>query len=319
MRENLSWYNLEEDTDSKKAYAILYWEKQGKDVKGLSRVDANFSTVGAVAHMTMLRGISLSDLHLIWLDNRYRELCSMIRPEKEKVEIAKPEIIDKTPELIGEIEGALDDWLTPFDVKSFLAKNQVKPVQANRIAQSFIKLQKELAEVPNDEQLTESYSHLGKRDLKRLADMVTDIVSTCSSYAKATKARAPTRKVKQKPPVVLVKNVVLLRDIVELGLRSVGADKIVGADEAWFYDSEKRRLIKYQSQTGTKLTVKGKAIQNFDPDLSGSKIIRKPDEQLKGANDWTKRPANAIMNGIKASFTKVSGRINDKMLLIGAY
>lgn len=319
MRVNLHWYNLEETEDSKKELSLLFWSKQGKDTKPLSKLDKGyFGTSGAVSHMVMSRNIDLSDAHELWMESRYKELmgfASVIVKKEEEKEVVKPTkvVVDRTPELIGELEGILDSRNYDFDMRGFIAKNEIKVVQAKRIISWF---KERLKEFDNqDDIFEESYAHFGKRDLKKYIDLITKIVTVTETYFTKTKK---VRVVKQKPAGVLVKGLNLIKSIPELGLLSIPAEKIVGASEIWVYDNAKRKLYRINAITGMKLTVKGKSICNFNVETSGSKTLRKPKDQLQLITTIRKN-MNVQFDIVKSTLGKFSGRMNDDMILIGAF
>lgn len=318
IRDNLAYYRLEEDDDLKKTYALLYWERQGKDVKSVSKLDKGyFCVVGALSHMVIARELSLSDKHLLWLDKKYHHVLEYTKPEKEKVEAAKKDIIDtKSDDLISELEVAFDSYKTPFDVKGLLARYDAKPSHTKKIIDCFSMRIKELQSISGDEYLEEAYSNFSKMEVRNLIKFVQEIIDSAESYSKSIKQGTIKRASKAKPPSILCKDITLTKECKEASLKGLQPERIIGASEAWFYDVDKRRLIRYSASSGMKLTVKGKTIQNFDEVLSMSKIIRKPTEQLIGAGTWNKKSANAVMMSIKATSASLSGRVNEKMLLI---
>jgi hypothetical protein len=110
-----------------------------------------------------------------------------------------------------------------------------------------------------------------------------------------------------------------LKEFADLKLRSITPDKIVGADQAWLYNTKLRKLFKYQALDGYTLTIKGTTIQNFDPEKSGSKILRKPDVQLAGVSSMSKRPMSNLFNDVKATMGKATGRVSNEYIILGAF
>lgn len=330
MMRSLNYYSANVEDKDKRKFAIKYWKDQGKNVGPLSSLaDSWFSTIGAVAHMIQ-SGVQIHEHDLIRLDSAYNQLLKEVKPEPTIVETKnveqKKSIQDYMNEAaslhIGELEGMLDDLCRTgeyFDAKGYLTKQQIKAPVAKRIADWFKPKLQEFKLAIDDKELLEGYSNLGKRGLNKLVSQVEGIINDCNTMAQIAKTTRAPRKRKEKPPSVLVAKMKWLREFVELKLKSIHAEKIVGADMIMMYDTVKRRIIKYQALDGYTLSVKGTAIQNFDPEKSGSKIIRKPEIQLKGCQEMTKRPINNLFNEIKATSGRLNGRTNDNLIIIGVY
>lgn len=332
MMRALNYYNFEVlDEKKKRAWAYAYWKANGLDTKPLDKVhESYFHTVGAVAHLS-LSGIQLHEADSIRLDSAYKQLLAVAKGVVDEVEVVdtkaepKKSIQDYMDEAasfhIGEIEGAIDDLLTKgktFDVKAYLQGTQVKAPVAKRIGDWFKKKTLEFkAAAEDDKEVIDGYG--GKRVLTKLIAFTESIVTDCDTIAQIAKTTRAPRKRKEKPPSVLVAKMKWLKEFAELNLKSIFPEKIIGTDMTMMYDTVKRRLIKYQALDGYELSVKGTAIQNFDPEKSGSKIIRKPDVQLKGIQGLSKRPVSNLFNEIKATASKVNGRTNENLIIIGVY
>jgi hypothetical protein len=111
-----------------------------------------------------------------------------------------------------------------------------------------------------------------------------------------------------------------LREFAELTLKSVPGTDLVGATEAWLYDTSKRRLIHVMadSHIGT-FTVKGSAIIGFDTLTTVQKTLRKPAEQLKTITGAGKPAARKAFEAIKSTETKFNGRGNDNLIILKAW
>ncbi len=324
VRNNLSFYNLEIDNKLKKKYAIDYWKNTNKNVDLISQLNDNwFITVGAVAHLSM-RGIELSSKHNKWLSDKFEELNSLAKSIKEddtetpKLTISKEDKAEMEITFhIGELEFALDKVTSGeemINVKEHLSKYQLSSAQLKKIAGWF---KPRLAELKNtsDEQIVESYAFLGKKGLKKLIEAIELIISSCEVKS-STKVIRKTKTKKVKPPSVIVKNVKFLKEFLDLKMKSIPPEKLIGASEIWLYNVKLRRIFKYVSLGNDGISVKGTSLIGFDPEKSHGKIVRKPDEQLKGYESMTSRPMNKLYNDIKATTSKATGRLNEDSIIL---
>lgn len=332
MIQSLNYYSAEVDDDSKKRkFAYQYWKGLGLEVEKLNPLsDGWFHTVGAVAHMA-LNGVPLSDHDTIRLNNAYHALVEKTKEESftsPKTTVPKPTIQDRTNEIaskhIGEFEAAIDGFILnneEFDVKAYIQKNEVKGGVTKKIGDWFKPKAKEIeiAYSGNDAELADAYSYLGKRKLKKLVEFMSNIVTSCDNMATIAKTMRKPRARKQQPPGKIVSKLKYMREFPDLGLKSIDPTKIVGATQVWVYNTKLRKLFKYDALDGMEFSVRGTTLLNFDPAKSGGKIMRKPEVQLKGVADMTKRPLTGLFNEVKATMSKATGRINEDYIIIGAF
>jgi hypothetical protein len=284
--------------------------------------------------MIMKRELALEEQDVARLDNAYDlikvELQKINTPKvqdpvpKDTSESIQEKIINLASSHIGEIEYAFDQFLLKdeaFDVKDYIKLNEVKAPIASKIGQWFKLKIPEFVEAQKgvDKDLCEAYEYLGKRRLKRAINFLEELVAACDNMAIVARTTRAPRVRKAQPPSKLVANMKYQKEYPLLGLKSVHPEKVIGATELWLFDTEKRRLIKYQAQDGSELSVKGTTVMNFSPEKSGSKIIRKPDVQLKGVTGFTKRPMNALFNEIKGTMGSVRGRTSDTQLILKVF
>jgi len=338
--KNLNFYASDvDDSKKKKAWAIAYWTKEGRDVKSLTKLsDGYFATAGAVAHMIMHRDIALDAREIGYMNKQYHRLVAMgadntvedgddkssakaVAGAKEKVKEDKARVELMTH--LGEFEGCVDSFFNggSFDAKNYLVRNSVKPAVTKQIAEVFKPLLKELklAASGKDDQMSEGYSHLTSRQLKKFTEHVQSMISSCEVASAITKASRKPRAKKVKSPVDLVKAVKYLQTDELSDLTSIHPAKTVNAKEVWVYNAKTRRLFKYVPLDGMTLSIKGTTLINIDQEKSGGKIIRKPDVQLKGMQNMTSRPTNKVFNDIRSTMSRATGRLNEETLIISAF
>ena len=335
MLKVLGHFSANVDEKVKKSLAIDYWKKQGKDVSAINKLaEGWFLQAGPVAYL-LDSGCALDDKDVAFLAKKYVELCNFAKQKEEReaknvpaAVVVKPnpqDAIKAKAELIGaEIDGMIDATLAgkvDTNLKEFMTQNGVSAPVA-KVMQAFYKpMLKELdvATGDKDYEMSEAYSHLGKREMKRLHDFVRSVVQACDTVAVIAKTTRKPRKRKEKPASVLVAKVKYLKEYTDLKLKSVHPEKMVGAEEVWVFNVKYRKLFQYVAQDGMQLSVKGTTLQNFDPEKSGAKTIRKPEEFFKGVDGMTKRPLTKAFKEIRGVLAKATGRINEECIIVKVF
>jgi len=171
-----------------------------------------------------------------------------------------------------------------------------------------------------DEQLVEGYSHLSKAQLKQCVKFCEAVLADCSSYISIKKVERKPRAKKAVSPERQSSKFKYLKEFSEFNLKSENPAKLVGASEAWLYDTAKRKLIHVMADAhlGT-FTVKGSAIIAFDAMTTVQKTLRKPAEQLKAVMSGGKPAMRKSFGDIKATETKFTGRGNENIIILKAW
>ena len=162
----------------------------------------------------------------------------------------------------------------------------------------------------NDSQLVEGYSNFNKRKLKAIVKMFEQFVEDCNLYGQFKKANRKPRPVREKPAAQQVKSIKYKAKDEELGLESERPIDIVGANQVWVFNTKTRKLAVYTSESTKGMTVKGTTIQNWTPEKSTQKTLRKPAEQIKELLGLGKVKLRTFMDSVKSKEQNVNGRIN---------
>jgi hypothetical protein len=101
-----------------------------------------------------------------------------------------------------------------------------------------------------------------------------------------------------------------------LKLVSINPADIIGSKELWVYNTKTRKLGKYVASEYQELSVKGASITGFSEMLSIQKTLRKPVDQLKDFKAAGKVQLRKFLDDIKATDTKMNGRINEEIMLL---
>ena len=228
----------------------------------------------------------------------------------------------KSEEIIGEMEGLIDEYGMKGDAKKlnayqWMIDNGVKPIHANRIAEHFRERAKEpMAATSRKNPEFEYYEALGKNRLLNLLHCFAAIVKDAERLsANASKMRKPRKK----KPISFDKMVSKIKYKVKddaLKLQSVDPVKIVGAIQLWVYNTKTRKLGVYNATDESGLKMKGTTIKNFVEETSVSKTLRKPDKILPIVTDGGKIQLRKVLDSVNSKPIKMNGRINKDTLLL---
>ena len=339
MRKSLNYYNYFYSQKDLKKHVVA-WMKVVKDfdadeIRAFERAGdrtVSMTTCGLI--MAHRQGMPLQERHIEFIDaNIIESINSKSAEEVVEVEIEEkpkayvPTIQDrmneKTADTIGELEGHYDEFINNpkynFSPYQYLVVNNVAQSQLSKYEEVYqarfdeLKLAFEKA----DEQLQEGYSHYKTADFKRIFAFLDQILNDVIQYRGLKKA---TKKVRAPKSISKEKVVSKLKYATEdkvLRLVSIPPADIIGAQELWTYNTKTRKLGKYiaDSLKGP-LNVKGTGIIGYDEHKSVTKTLRKPEEKLKEFAKATKIQLRRFLEDIKATETKLNGRINTETVLL---
>lgn len=245
-----------------------------------------------------------------------------------KKETIQDRLAEKFSEAMGDIEGAIDDYITDGkDPKVFhlLSVANIAVQYSSKIVELIQPRIDELNEViaGKDSQVMEAYKHLGKREVKAHIKMYESIINDAMAYKTSKIATRAKPKRKPVPPERQVKGLKYLKEFTELGLKSINPTEILGMSELWTYNTKTRKLGRFVvSMHGemaiSLLGVKGSAIIGYDEIKSTCKTLRKPAEQLATFKTLGKPALRKYMDTIKAVETRLKGRISPDTILLRA-
>lgn len=314
-----NWYNVERD------------EKDAAKILGCPVSIAREFTTLAWSKRMQERGYKLPATEAATYIDRMLKFKEATKSHKVKAteDDAEPTVSiqervkAKTDEIIGEMQGLIDDYGVRGDSRKlnayqWMIDNNVKPIHANRIAEFFREQSKEIFEAARgkDKELAEGYSRYGKSRLLNLlhahSNIVTDAIKLASNASKQ-------RKPRKKKPISFDKMVSKIKYKVKddsLKLQSVDPVKVVGAIQLWVYNTKTRKLGVYNAVDESGLKVKGTTIKNFVEDTSIAKTLRKPEKILPIVTDGGKIQLRKVLDGVNSKPIKMNGRINKDTLLL---
>jgi hypothetical protein len=336
------WYNYHYGKKDAKEMLCHYLEHVGRkvDAKTMRGIpDSQIRVTPAwVCRMTLI-GLVLNEHEQSIVD----EQISLMLKSKQEVKRAQSEVDadaavakltiqdhlrEKVSECCGELEGMFDDFVVAgakmsadFKPIALMRGMNISPNMVSTVSKVWESRLAEFNEVLDgtDADLVEGYSHLSKNQLKQCVKFCETVINDCNSYVQLKKVERKPRAKKAVSPEKLTRKFKFMREFDELKLKSEPVVKLVGASEAWLYDTAKRKLIHVvaDSHIGT-FTVKGSAIVGFDAQTTVQKTLRKPTEQIKLVMG-SKPAARKEFEAIKATEVKFNGRGNDNLIILKAW
>ena len=211
---------------------------------------------------------------------------------------------------IGEIEGLLDDFMITekANFKGYILSTKMKNSDVSKVKEWFSARLVQL-----DKDWPEGFG-ISKVKFNAYRRCFIEIETLCEQVLKLNKIRSPAAK--EISPTKLLAKFVCCQSLPEFNLTSESKTKVLKANEVWAYNKKTRRLIRFVSAQGVKISVKGASLINFDEEKSQSKIIRKPELQLKQFHTMEHKDAVKAFASIKATPSKASGRFSEDVLIL---
>jgi len=333
LRKSFYYYNYYYNQKDTKKYVVEWMKSTSEfdknEVRAFERAgDRSIPMTACSLVMAHRAGMPLRARHIEFLDECILKAIKTAEPEPiaqtaagDKPEAYKPTIQDrlaeKTSELIGDLEGKYDDQES-FKAYDWFTANNVVQSQLNKYVELYSrrKAELELAQSKKDEQVREGYSHYKAADFKRRIAWIDQLLDAVEQYRTVKKAVKKARVKKAPSKEKVVAKLKYAKENKELKIVSINPAEIIGAQELWVYNSKSRKLGKYVAAAYQTLNIKGTTITNFDSDKSVCKTLRKPEEQLKEFAKAGKVQLRKFLDEIRATETKMNGRVNAEVLLL---
>lgn len=234
---------------------------------------------------------------------------------------------DQVADMCSEWDEFLDQMiantvsLKEFDpYKSLVSNSAVKPAHAKIVKDMYADDYAEavLVQEWQDEDIKEAYAHLPAKMRKTFLEFFEKINIACDTLINTQKATRKTRKPKAVSKEKLVAKLKYKVNESDLGIASINPVDIIDASEVWVYNTKNRKLGVYVADLTT-LSVKGTSITGFDTIKSVQKTLRKPPEQMKLFKGNARTKYAKAFKEIKATDTKLNGRLNEHTIILKAF
>ena len=336
-----AWYNYHYGKRDAKDMLCQYLDvnHRSKDAKLMRGIpDSQIRLTPAwVCRMTLM-GLTLNEHEQCIIDEQIATMLKIKQEVKKvideaEVAVAKLTIQDhlreKVSECAGELEGMFDDFIQAGAKMSAdwkpIAQIRGMNISPNMVGTIADVWKLKLAEfeevlVGEDADLVEGYAHLNKNQIKQCVKFIEQVIADCGNYVQIKKVERKPRAKKAVSPERLSAKFKYLKEFAELKLTSIAPAQLVGASEAWLYDTKKRKLIHVMADAhiGT-FSIKGSAVVGFDTVTTLQKTLRRPAEQLKELLAGGKPAARKVFKDTKATETKFNGRGNENLIILKAW
>ena len=336
-----AWYNYHYGKRDAKDMLCQYLDvnHRSKDAKTMRGIpDSQIRLTPAwVCRMTLM-GLQLNEHEQCIIDEQIASMLKIKQEVKKVIDEAETAVArltiqdhlrEKVSECAGELEGMFDDFIAAgakmsADWKPIaqIRGMNISPNLVGTIADIWKTKLAEFEEVlaGTDADLAEGYEHLSKNQIKQSIKFIEQVIADCGNYVQIKKVERKPRAKKAVSPEKLSAKFKYQKDFAELKLTSIAPAQLVGASEAWLYDTKKRKLIHVMSDSHLgSFSVKGSAIVGFDVTQTVQKTLRKPAEQLKELLSGGKPAARKVFKDIKSTETKFNGRGNDNLIILRAW
>lgn len=338
LRKSFSYYNYYYTQKDLKKHMVKWAQDNGyskKDVSAFNR--SSDKAVPMTAYgilMAHKQGMPLRERELTYLKKQIDSAITSAEPEQieEVVETlaAKPMTIqdrlnEKTSEQLSHFEGLYDEVVqgATVDPKAFdyLTANSVPQSQIKKFEDlfSYRKSELEAAQGKTSADHVEAYKHYKAADFKRHLTFLNTILEALEQYRGVKKATKKLRVKRAPDKQKLVSKVKYQKEEKTLKLVSINPVDIIGATSLWVYNTKTRKIGVYRADSLTgPLGIKGTTITGFDEVKSVSKTLRKPDEQLREFAKAGKVALRKFLDDIRATEVKLTGRLNEDIILLKA-
>jgi hypothetical protein len=335
-----SWYNYHYGKKDAKDM-IVHWlehHDRSKDARKIRAIpDSQIRLTPAWVCRMSLVGLELNEHELLQINE---QISNMLKVKDEvKIVVTEEEtaqnrvtiqdrLREKVSECAGELEGLFDDFVLDGAKMSASIKPMatirgmnVAPQMISTISDIWKTKLAEFEEVATgkDSDLVEGYSNFSKIELRNMIKFAEQVINDCGAYVQIKKVERKPRAKKAISPEKQASKFKYLKAFDELKLESEPPARLVGAGEAWLYDTKKRKLIYVVADTHIgEITVKNNMLLGFDAAASVQKTLRKPTEQIKALLAGGKPAARKYFKDIKATDTKFNGRGTENLIILRA-
>lgn len=327
---------------------IKYCEREfdKKEPALLKRLpEYDMTVVGKWAYLAM-KGVGLEETKKAFMKQKYEELMVKARviadaEKKKAAEKAKEKSVavvisiqqrmrEQVSDLCAEFDHLVDELcvnnlavsdFNPHTMMKVYRAGVIKPAHAKIIREMYEGQYSEAKEIVawKDEQIKEGYAYMTPKMRKEYLAFFEKIITACDTYINTGKA---VRKTRMPKPVSKEKKVAKLKYQVSeptLGLASVNPIQILDATVLWVYNSKTRKLGCYVAEPASNLSAKNTSVIGFDEIKSIQKTVRKPEVLLKGIDKLPRTKIQKLFDEIKATETRMNGRLNDTTILLKTF
>ena len=167
------------------------------------------------------------------------------------------------------------------------------------------------------DQAVEAYSHITRRRQKKMLNLMDSIFSDLEKLKDSFKAVRMPRAKKPKSTDAQVAKLQYLQEDIDSKVTSINPVLIPGKEHLFVYNIKYRALTQYVSTSTKGFEVSGTSIKNFEPTLSKTAKLRKPEDILPDVLKFTpKQIDKRIWDKLTTKIGSPNGRINKDCILL---
>ncbi len=334
---SLNWYSYMSDEKDCNRWLSEYMKKNGYTKEQVNHIvslnyDSIKKTTSSLCRMSN-NGTTFSGEMINIISDKLSSLLGNKSEEKEEVKSNDNVIsIQERIRAIAQkhmmvLEEIIDEWFfnktskINFSLYDYIQREQLNSQICNHILsmikRSYFNEFEEMLE-GNDECLNEGYAYLSKQRKKQIYEGLSNLISDIERYIGNVKTSKPRNPKKKKPVSVekQINNLKFQKEFNKLKIKSIDPQMIIGAQQLWVFNTKLNQLTLFNSLGPAGFSIKGTTIQNFDPDASIKKKVRKPNETLPKVLDGGKIVLKKLMSDLTTKPIEVNGRINDDTILL---
>ena len=325
----LNWYNYMCTSSDARDYLKDYFKNIGKPelAKKLSRIsDTDIPLTASWLCRMISRGYNPQGTNMQFIGSQLTNMWT--KTKEEKIEDKSAPVVsiqdrmrEKTHDILGEIEGLIDDYIynnQEFSLYTWMQSNNIPAAYSTSIIAKLAPVLEELIEAYDgqDSQLKEGYRSYKKSEIKRLIDFYNSMCEDAAKYANVTKKTRAPRKPRVQSVEKKLKSFKYQKEDNTFKIASVNPEKIIGAQELWTFNTVTKTISLFQALDRGGLDVKGTSIIKYDENTSFTKRTGyKTEEYIKKVLESGKIVLRKIRDELKKD-AALQTRINPSTILL---
>lgn len=226
--------------------------------------------------------------------------------------------------ILTEFDTVIDAWIQhekpSFDLYSLMKKYELTAASATFIEPKLLSLKSEITDCLEKtcEQAMEAYSEYTKPELTAAIKLLDGALADLQSLKMESKAKRAPRAKKPRAADKQVAKVNYQKEDRNFKLVSIPPIKIVGAMRLYVFNTANRKITEYVTTSTKGFEISGTTIKNFDPELSRTTTLRKPEEFLPMVLKKTYRQIDKEWGSLTTKNSVPNGRLNETTILLRA-
>lgn len=337
-QRSINYYNYHYKPKDFSPYCIRFAEEvlgyKKKDILALKKLK-DWQFLKAKSCILHFRGWEHNERDMEYFVPLFKELLEnaklIVEEKKEEQKKKPPQIspVERTRRKVidtvyGDFEEeVVDQWIEKNYKVKFDMYNKFKLAGLKSNAINMVKDMLQLEyDVLNDaynktcDQAVEAYSHVSKSELKSMIKTLDESFSDLERLRDSFKATKLPRAKKPKASDRQIVNLKYNKEDIESKITSINPVLIPGKYRLFVYNVKQKKLTEYICDRTSGFEVSGSTLKFFDPKMSRTTTLRKPDEILPQILNKTARQIENLWSNLTTKIYQPTGRINSDCILL---